>query len=129
MENSSCQDGGRCVVDEAVGKTLMIWKSTAGFPTRLNTLSDAPEPFRRALAKSLSSDQSIRLLVDSPGLAVLLSGQLSISYAASNETPNPPIEYSAFERGGISYKAFLGQVITNKLRSEIVRKTAFFAWY
>jgi hypothetical protein len=36
------------------------------FPTKLHTISDAPEPFRSALAESLPSAESVRLLVHAP---------------------------------------------------------------
>ena len=36
------------------------------FPTRLHTISDAPEPFRSALAESLPSEDPVRLLVHAP---------------------------------------------------------------
>jgi hypothetical protein len=36
------------------------------FPTKLNTVSDAPEPLRSALAESLTSAEPIRLLVHAP---------------------------------------------------------------
>src|SRR6266436_3939913 len=39
------------------------------FPTRLNTVSDAPEPLRSALVKSLSSEEPTRLLVHAPAFA------------------------------------------------------------
>src|SRR5215471_11110941 len=39
------------------------------FPTRLNTVSDAPELFQAALAENLSTDESIRFLVHAPAFA------------------------------------------------------------
>ena len=36
------------------------------FPTRLNTVADAPEPFRSALVESLPSREPVRLLVHAP---------------------------------------------------------------
>jgi hypothetical protein len=39
------------------------------FPTRLNTISDAPEPFRSALAETLSSNESTPLIVHAPAFA------------------------------------------------------------
>jgi hypothetical protein len=36
------------------------------FPTRLDTVSDAPEPFRRVLLESLPSREPVRLLVHAP---------------------------------------------------------------
>jgi len=39
------------------------------FPTKLNTVSDAPEPLRSALVKSLPSGESVRLLVHAPAFA------------------------------------------------------------
>jgi len=39
------------------------------FPTKLNTVSDAPEPFRSALAASLPSGETTRLLVHAPAFA------------------------------------------------------------
>jgi hypothetical protein len=36
------------------------------FPTKLNTVSDAPEPFRSALVESLPSGEPVRLLVHAP---------------------------------------------------------------
>jgi hypothetical protein len=39
------------------------------FPTKLNTVSDAPEPLRSALAESLPSGEPIRLLVHAPAFA------------------------------------------------------------
>jgi O-6-methylguanine DNA methyltransferase len=36
------------------------------FPTKLDTISDVPEPFRSALAESLPSGESVRLLVHAP---------------------------------------------------------------
>jgi hypothetical protein len=38
----------------------------ARFPTKLDTISDVPEPFRSALAESLPSGESVRLLVHAP---------------------------------------------------------------
>jgi hypothetical protein len=39
------------------------------FPTRLQTISDLPEPFRSALAESLPSEKPVRLLVHAPPFA------------------------------------------------------------
>src|SRR5262245_9836181 len=39
------------------------------FPTKLNTVSDAPEPLRTALAENLPSGEPIRLLVHAPAFA------------------------------------------------------------
>jgi hypothetical protein len=39
------------------------------FPTRLNTVSDAPQLFHAALAENLSTDESIRFLVYAPAFA------------------------------------------------------------
>ena len=39
------------------------------FPTKLNTVSDAPEPLRSALEQSLSSGELVRLLVHAPAFA------------------------------------------------------------
>jgi hypothetical protein len=39
------------------------------FPTKLSTVSDAPEPFQSALVKNLSSGEPIRLLVHAPAFA------------------------------------------------------------
>ena len=39
------------------------------FPTKLNTVSDAPEPLRSALEQSLPSGESVRLLVHAPAFA------------------------------------------------------------
>jgi len=39
------------------------------FPTKLSTVSDAPEPLRRVLAASLPSGESTRLLVHAPAFA------------------------------------------------------------
>src|SRR5258708_35862791 len=39
------------------------------FPTKLNTVSDAPEPLRGALVESLPSGESVRLLVHAPAFA------------------------------------------------------------
>jgi hypothetical protein len=36
------------------------------FPTKLHTISDAPEPFRSALAENLPSEDPVRLLVHAP---------------------------------------------------------------
>src|SRR5580704_12041988 len=36
------------------------------FPTKLNTVSDAPEPLRSELVKSLNSNEPVRLLVHAP---------------------------------------------------------------
>src|SRR5258708_18371598 len=36
------------------------------FPTKLNTVSDAPEPFRSALVENLASGEHVRLLVHAP---------------------------------------------------------------
>jgi hypothetical protein len=41
----------------------------ARFPTKLNTVNDAPEPFRSALAESLSPGEPVRLLVHAPAFA------------------------------------------------------------
>src|SRR5271166_64573 len=39
------------------------------FPIKLNTVSDAPEPFRSALAENLPSGEPVRLLVHAPAFA------------------------------------------------------------
>lgn len=39
------------------------------FPTKVNTVSDAPEPLRSALVESLPSAESVRLLVHAPAFA------------------------------------------------------------
>src|SRR5260370_42530706 len=39
------------------------------FPTKLSTVSDAPEPLRSALVKNLPSGESVRLLVHAPAVA------------------------------------------------------------
>jgi hypothetical protein len=39
------------------------------FPTKLDTVSDAPEPFRSALERSLPSGELVRLLVHAPAFA------------------------------------------------------------
>src|SRR6266478_6850445 len=39
------------------------------FPTKLNTVSDAPEPLRSAFAESLPSGEPVRLLVHAPAFA------------------------------------------------------------
>jgi hypothetical protein len=39
------------------------------FPTKLNTVSDAPEPLRSALVESFPSGEPVRLLVHAPGFA------------------------------------------------------------
>jgi len=39
------------------------------FPTKLNAVSDAPEPLRRALAESLPSGEPLRLLVHAPAFS------------------------------------------------------------
>ena len=39
------------------------------FPTKLNTVSDAPERLRSALAESLPSGEPVRLLVHAPAFA------------------------------------------------------------
>ena len=39
------------------------------FPIKLNTVSDAPEPLRSALADSLPSGEPVRLLVHAPAFA------------------------------------------------------------
>jgi len=39
------------------------------FPTKLNTVSDAPEPLRGALAESLPSGEPVHLLVHAPAFA------------------------------------------------------------
>jgi hypothetical protein len=41
------------------------------FPTKLDTIDDAPEPLRSALAKILPPETSIRLLVHAPGFSTL----------------------------------------------------------
>jgi hypothetical protein len=40
------------------------------FPTKLHTISDAPEPFRSALADSLPSGEPVRLLVHAPAFSI-----------------------------------------------------------
>jgi hypothetical protein len=39
------------------------------FPTKLNTVSDAPEPLRSALLEGLSSEEPVRLLVHAPAFS------------------------------------------------------------
>src|SRR5215831_14705911 len=39
------------------------------FPTKLSTVSDAPEPLRSALAKNLPKGEPVRLLVHAPAFA------------------------------------------------------------
>jgi hypothetical protein len=39
------------------------------FPTKLDSISNAPEPFRSALVKSLSSEEPVRLLVYAPAFS------------------------------------------------------------
>ena len=39
------------------------------FPIKLNTVSDAPEPFRSALTENLPSEEPVRLLVHAPAFA------------------------------------------------------------
>ena len=39
------------------------------FPTKLNTVSDAPEPLRSALVESLPSGEPVRLLVHAPAFS------------------------------------------------------------
>jgi hypothetical protein len=38
----------------------------ATFPTKLETVSDVPEPLRSALIENLPADEPVRLLVHSP---------------------------------------------------------------
>jgi hypothetical protein len=75
------------------------------FPTRLDTVSDAPEPLRSALVKSLTADDPVRLLVHSPSfptgdekspatvLAVTNSGWL---IASGTEDGGATLEKSQF---------------------------------
>jgi hypothetical protein len=75
------------------------------FPTKLNTVSDAPEPFRSALAESLPSGEPVRFLVHAPSfttgdekspatvLAVTNNGWL---IASETEGGRPAIEKSDF---------------------------------
>ena len=41
------------------------------FPTKLPSVLDAPDPFRSALADSISSQESIRLVIHAPALSTL----------------------------------------------------------
>ena len=42
------------------------------FPTKLPSVHDAPEPFRTALADSISPQESIRLLIYAPAFSTLI---------------------------------------------------------
>src|SRR6202162_2348884 len=44
-------------------------KTDTRFPTKLHTVSDAPEPLRSELVKSLHSNEPVRLLVHAPAFA------------------------------------------------------------
>ena len=75
------------------------------FPTKLDTVSDAPEPLRSALVESLPADEPVRLLVHSPSfptgdekspatvLAVTNSGWL---IASGTEDGGATLEKSQF---------------------------------
>ena len=39
------------------------------FPTKLDSISDAPEPLRSALVENLSSEEPVRLLVYAPAFS------------------------------------------------------------
>ena len=56
----------------------------ARFPTKLNTVSDAPEPLRSALAESFPSEEPVRLLVHAPAFAGVDEKSPSILLAVTN---------------------------------------------
>src|SRR6478735_4183609 len=82
------------------------------FPTKLNTVSDAPEPLRSALVETFPSGEPVRLLVHAPAFttgdekspatllavtSILLLGQLRISFAALNTSHSVTIRFETVE--------------------------------
>jgi hypothetical protein len=69
------------------------------FPTKLDTISDAPEPLRSELVKSLPSKESVRLLVHAP---VFLMGDEKSPATLLAVTNNGWFVVSEIEDGGAS---------------------------
>ena len=69
------------------------------FPTRLDTISDAPEPLRSALAEFLPSEEPVRLLAHGPAFT---SGEEKSPAALLAVTQNGWILVSGTEQGGAS---------------------------
>jgi len=53
------------------GSSTKTMETDARFPTKLNAISDAPEPLRSALVESFPSEKSLRLLVHAPAFSTV----------------------------------------------------------
>ena len=69
------------------------------FPTRLNTVADAPEPFRSALVESLPSEEPVRLLVHSPAFT---AGDQKSPATVLGVTNHGWLVASEIEEGGVT---------------------------
>jgi hypothetical protein len=56
------------------------------FPTKLDAISDAPEPLRSALVKSFPSDKSVRLLVHAPAFSTADEKTPATALAVTNDS-------------------------------------------
>ena len=65
--------------------TLEHMEIDTRFPTRLDTVSDAPEPFRRVLLESLPSREPVRLLVHAPAFTTENQRWPATVFAVTND--------------------------------------------
>jgi hypothetical protein len=87
----------------------------ARFPTKLNTVSDAPEPLRIALLEGLPSEEPVRLLVHSPAFS---SGDEISPATVLAVTGNGWLVASATEEGGAALvKSEFGDTLFLEVRS------------
>ena len=57
------------------------------FPTKLDAISDAPEPLRTALVESFSAEQPARLLVHAPAFSTMNEKTPATGRKAGNRLP------------------------------------------
>jgi hypothetical protein len=85
------------------------------FPTKLNTVSDAPDPFRSALVGSLASGEQVRLLVHAPAFATELEKSPATVLAVTN---NGWLVASETEAGGATVeKSYFSETLFLELKS------------
>jgi hypothetical protein len=84
------------------------------FPTRLNTVSDAPEPLRSALVESFPAGELVRLLVHAPAFSTEEEKSPATVLAVTN---NGWLVASETENGAAALKSDFGDTLFLELKS------------
>jgi hypothetical protein len=111
----------------AIRRLENYWSTMTRFPTKLQTVSDAPEPFRTSLADNIPSGEFIRFLVHAPAFS---TGTQNSPAAVLAITGKGWLVASENEDGGISVeKATFDETLFVEMASILIsgRLTIHFA--